>query len=171
MNLGKSQSKRFQSAFHRGNGCYFEYPSRRNDGSYSFSPLFIAAMVATLNILAVVMTAHILSVRFSSRQWLLLGMCKGELLYFNDFQSAFHRGNGCYISTLRLLGDRWTPFSPLFIAAMVATRDVQRRVVILQRLSVRFSSRQWLLHIHPSFAWRSLDAFQSAFHRGNGCYP
>ena len=61
-----------------------------------------------------------------------------------DFQSAFHRGNGCYRIQM---GSRYTP-----------------------TLSVRFSSRQWLLPFLAVFVPLAPALFQSAFHRGNGCY-
>ena len=77
--------------------------------TYSFSPLFIAAMVATVG-------AH------------------NQTFPKVTFQSAFHRGNGCY-------SHMGGAFSPLFIAAMVATSHMPVNGV-----------------------------FQSAFHRGNGCY-
>ena len=40
----------------------------------------------------------------------------------SGFQSAFHRGNGCYINESKQIESRlFNSFSPLFIAAMVAT--------------------------------------------------
>ena len=76
------------------NGCY----------EITFSPLFIGAMVATLNLdafspLFMQMDSSDLSVPFSSGQWLLLGTDYiGS--HHGDFQSPFHRGNGCYICVL-----------------------------------------------------------------------
>ena len=37
----------FQSAFHRGNGCYYKFRCMTDSTMAAFSPLFIAAMVAT----------------------------------------------------------------------------------------------------------------------------
>ena len=71
----------------------------RNDylaDMYTFSPLFIGAMVATRRAL----------------------LADGQRPVF---QSPFHRGNGCYsILKFDVLTSR-EPFSPLFIGAMVAT--------------------------------------------------
>ena len=202
-----------------GNGCYWyraQYPI-----TYSFSPLFIAAMVATLITPALFICRISLSVPFSSGQWLLANrdescslICHLWELYLsvrfssgqwllrylsvrtssslsvpfssgqsqkgygvfsdgdraNNFQSAFHRGNGCYQSFMQ--HQTLETFSPLFIGAMVATNNAY--------LSVRFSSRQWLL-LHAFIVvsgqthgfilhFATGHNFQSAFHRGNGCY-
>ena len=89
---------------------------------------------------------------------------------------------------------KWT-FSPLFIAAMVATKP-HRRFTFSNNPLVRFSSRQWLLlrtcRIAPSIlvllsvrfssghgllqiaredARFDQSFFQSPFHRGMDCYP
>ena len=85
--------------------------------------------------------------RFSSRQWLLPVSGFSQRVYPAIFQSAFHRGNGCYTIigwvyhkcklwlSVRFSSRQWllrklvgavilsrrATFSPLFIAAMVAT--------------------------------------------------
>ena len=93
--LDSSASLFFQSPFHRGNGCYlnissayarrletFQSPFHRGNGCYasisttsvpstSFSPLFIGAMVATVEIHNRQSSNNLLSVPFSSGQWLL----------------------------------------------------------------------------------------------------
>ena len=127
--MKKALESHFQSAFHRGNGCYgHDIVRARLPCQYVW-----------------------LSVRFSSRQWLL----------------HFYSQRPC---PARL----YVAFSPLFIAAMVATHACGAGVsMILRSLSVRFSSRQWLLPLKPapnSVEERYRLIFQSAFHRGNGCY-
>ena len=62
----------------------------------------------------------ILSVRFSSRQWLLHDT-EIKMSVSSIFQSAFHRGNGCYAIGSAVVEFYDFTFSPLFIAAMVAT--------------------------------------------------
>ena len=42
----------FQSAFHRGNGCYAQYACLGHTHFVPFSPLFIAAMVDLIAVLA-----------------------------------------------------------------------------------------------------------------------
>ena len=63
-----------------------------------------------------------------------------------SFQSPFHRGNGCNVSTLSVSGFSEIPFSPLFIGAMVVTRDAYGGTTAesIEALSVPFSSGQWL---------------------------
>ena len=133
----------------------------------TFSPLFIAALTATF--LDTGKRHNLsLSVRFSSRHSLLL--CNWSF-------------------TCKQL----IAFSPLFIAALTATfLDTGKRHNL--SLSVRFSSRHSLLLCNWSFTCKQLiafsplfiaaltatlsagrcglhgRAFQSAFHRGSGCY-
>ena len=57
----------------------------------AFSPLFIAAMVATQLDSAI------------------------DDIGKSGFQSPFHRGNGCYLVCNEYLKQQFTPFSPLFI--------------------------------------------------------
>ena len=86
----------FQSPFRRGNGCYSRLRVIQHVLESPFSPLFVGAMVATLVGDGGTVAAAVLSVPFSSGQWLLL------------FQNiATHIDN--------------FSFSPLFIGAMVAT--------------------------------------------------
>ena len=165
----KTYFERFQSPFHRGNGCYLTKARITTKSTKTFSPLFIGAMVATwkghpdsLDNVHFQSPFHRgngcyylikqyermfaqLSVRFSSRQWLLL------LSYISGHrvrQLSVRFSSAAMVATRK----RGTPsghvtflFSPLFIAAMVATLKVQGCAPI-------------------SFC------FQSAFHRGNGCY-
>ena len=160
----------FQSAFHRGNGCYnmqwrdwlchfstfsplfiAAMVATCGRGSVAgslptFSPLFIAAMVATLNWMQRAVCHLVLSVRFSSRQWLLL--CNGAVVI-----SKTH------------------PFSPLFIAAMVATLYGRRfdRSAQTGFQSAFHRGNGCYFSAVPS-GTKISPAFQSAFHRGNGCY-
>ena len=92
------RNRGFQSPFHRGNGCYFRVQREAGAGKLSvpfssgqwllhpllpgpqpsrcaFSPLFIGAMVATE------------TSTFSA-------------ISLSVFQSPFHRGNGCYSTSL-----------------------------------------------------------------------
>ena len=62
-----------------------------------------------------------------------------------DFQSAFHRGNGCYSWVVAQKPRFGVAFSPLFIGAMVATPLWWTRSSLCDPLSVPFSSGQWLL--------------------------
>ena len=109
-----------------------EQMAEARKGVFSFSPLFIAAMVATepaetaltpktafspLFIAAMVATANALG-------------CGTRIRYF---QSAFHRGNGCYYFPYEKIEAAMDTFSPLFIAAMVATQ--WRRREYRKRLS------------------------------------
>ena len=102
-------------------------------------------MVATLFRRRAVCLWWNLSVRFSSRQWLL-----PYVKYILRLCSA--------------------SFSPLFIAAMVATHFFNFIERSVNLLSVRFSSRQWLLLHEANLCRERTASFQSAFHRGNGCY-
>ena len=91
-----SMSIRFQSAFHRGNGCY---------------PDHTLIKPGLLN----------LSVRFSSRQWLLLmspfWSDNPHLAFSPLFIAAMVATQELLVESIK---HKW-PFSPLFIAAMVAT--------------------------------------------------
>ena len=95
-----------------------------------------------------------LSVRFSSRQWLLPRCGEGDAGFSGGFQSPFHRGNGCYYISISALPSLLTSFSPLFIGAMVATGGaaVGAQITLTCLLS------------------HSLSVRLIAFHRGNGCY-
>ena len=235
---------RFQSPFHRGNGCYITR-RRMNDhvdearlsvpfssgqwllqdghaaydcSGIPFSPLFIGAMAATLRLYRTIQNSSKLSVPFSSGQWLLQQMAAAgtlgtltfsplfigamaataisvSILMLKFFQSPFHRGNGCYQKHRKKHGDSLCSFSPLFIGAMAATGAtndealliiklsvpfssgqwllrmlIERRITIHGPLSVPFSSGQWLLLLLPKKLRYSMRCFQSPFHRGNGCY-
>ena len=154
----------FQSAFHRRQWTATPGIEDRRvpRPTISFSPLFIAAATKS----GCYDRAQ-LSVRFSSRQWLLhRSVLVATKLDIDNFQSAFHRGNGCYQA------------------------QAIESIALARKLSVRFSSRQWLLlcagrcgrslRLSPSSGHGLLRyssppvlrgyAFQSAFHRGNGCY-
>ena len=58
----------------------------------------------------------------------------------------------------------------LFIGAMVATPRAVEATVGVPRLSVPFSSGQWLLLNAQGVRVNAEMPFQSPFHRGNGCY-
>ena len=141
----RGEAYSFQSPFHRGNGCYATTRRITRGKTPSFSPLFIGAMVATginggavsiqdtfspLFIGAMVATptpragfgsSGILSVPFSSGQWLLQTIYGGDTAVDAHFQSPFHRGNGCYVELQTYVYTQRASFSPLFIGAMVAT--------------------------------------------------
>ena len=134
----------FQSPFRRGNGCY----ERVRTGSKN---------------------CNLLSVPFSSGQWLLHGISRsfvpivllfqspfrrGNGCYSTNiqkqshvltFQSPFRRGNGCYLRPPDLLSSGFGAFSPLFVGAMVATTSPGTCQLSITILSVPFSSGQWLL--------------------------
>ena len=200
----------FQSAFHRGNGCYnlpqphlvidlhlsVRFSSRqwlllivpnldrRPDRSFSplfiaamvatnaetntpaarksFSPLFIAAMVATNDFIETLVTIKALSVRFSSRQWLLLDVPYVDTLVLDAFSPLFIAAMVATNAETNTPAARKS-FSPLFIAAMVATNDFIETLVTIKALSVRFSSRQWLLLDVPYVDTLVLDAFSPLF--------
>ena len=86
----------FQSPFRRGNGCYRLYLRSHRLNFRSFSPLFVGAMVATEPKKYFNKRAELLSVPFSSGQWLLRQKWVIEEIAIVFFQSPFRRGNGCY---------------------------------------------------------------------------
>ena len=112
----------FQSAFHRGSGCYSE--------------MFL----------------------------------KWALICLRFFQSAFHRGSGCYYRITLQDSEAFAAFSPLFIAAVVVTRDYSADgCVIDTSFSPLFIAA--VVVTHRTGAHRDKrHTFQSAFHRGSGCY-
>ena len=118
----------------------------------SFSPLFIAAMVATQRNCRLSCRQTKLSVRFSSRQWLLLLRERFRILKCYPFSPLFIAA--MVATSFALLKSALVPitFSPLFIAAMVATTHQVNNYRNFYGLSVRFSSRQWLLPAHASLA-------------------
>ena len=88
-----------------------------------------------------------------------------------DFQSAFHRGNGCYSDDCTMKTALESHFQSAFHrgnGCYPLPQPVSRHRL---ELSVRFSSRQWLLRGHNFRGTSTGEFFQSAFHRGNGCYP
>ena len=146
----RSENFYFQSAFHRGNGCYyisvsndirtnmnFQSPFHRGNGCYSGDTDTSCHLID-------------LSVPFSSGQWLLRNLFSFFIGAMVAFSPAFRRGNGCYSRTgqwlLLYYSQHWHPFSPLFIGAMVATSAIPAGLALADIF------------------------FQSAFHRGNGCY-
>ena len=144
-------------------------------------------------IVEVVAVATQLSVRFSSRQWLLRSVKLYGTPTVNVFQSAFHRGNGCYRSETPSHTHQYN-FQSAFHRGNGCYQAYLDLGLVKKPLSVRFSSRQWLLpHVgrisrqpHRPFSPLFIAAmvatlpesgdpefishFQSAFHRGNGCY-
>ena len=87
----------------------------------------------------------ILSVPFSSGQWLLLNYIPDQLIMELNFQSPFRRGNGCYygVSLSEIYIRRLSvPFSSGQWLLLVTNQSVKVRVLFL---SVPFSSGQWLL--------------------------
>ena len=113
--------------------------------SYTFSPLFIGAMVATPTLRTFADSILCFQSPFHRGNG-CYNAPEDEMWGLHTFQSAFHRGNGCYQfdGTIGDSIDIMT-FSPLFIAAMVAT-------------------------IPKTADPSTIPNFQSAFHRGNGCY-
>ena len=90
--------KFFQSAFHRGNGCYTTliFPSIQT--VMTFSPLFIAAMVATVynedgSLVYRAFSPLFIAAMVATKR--VYGRRKRGI----GFQSAFHRGNGCYFES------------------------------------------------------------------------
>ena len=156
----------FQSAFHRGSGCYtgwllnittpgdFQSAFHRGSGCYKVVPWGLADDQFFQS------AFHRGSGCYKVVPW---GLADDQF-----FQSAFHRGSGCYRNSNRNRRIEYETFSPLFIAAVVVTQQPMRHVVI-SNLSVRFSSRQWLLRVKDGVVYLSVT-FQSAFHRGSGCY-
>ena len=109
-----------------------------------FSPLFIAAMVATDYSLPVSVIDAPFSPLFIAAM-VATGTDGADGAVGSTFQSAFHRGNGLLQHLNWLLPQLRELSGPLFIAAMVATRLARFRQAEQPDLSVRFSSRQWLL--------------------------
>ena len=108
----------FQSAFHRGNGCYYSAPTAGRQVR-TFSPLFVGAMVATYD-------------NTTLKLWL------------DTFQSPFRRGNGCYnraITHWRACGILSVPFS----SGQWLLPQIIGWTFAHYALSVPFSSGQWLL--------------------------
>ena len=97
----------FQSPFHRGNGCNISDAEYRIHCFTTFSPLFIGETVVTRN-------KSLSSLEFpnlSSFSPLFIGetvvtACTGKrdslVTAIVDFQSPFHRGNGCNVAKLAL---------------------------------------------------------------------
>ena len=112
----------FQSAFHRGNGCYgspqikrvvlddFQSAFHRGNGCYR------------------VINSGIISSMY--------------------FQSAFHRGNGCYLSSMVYCPNSNPFFQSAFHRGNGCYCGCASRSAKSRFLSVRFSSRQWLLLNH-----------------------
>ena len=85
-----------------------------------FSPLFIAAMVATQYLKQYRQALSFFQSAFHRGNGCYnQSKVKRELCFI--FQSAFHRGNGCYNIIILSAKSGIAAFSPLFIAAMVAT--------------------------------------------------
>ena len=86
----------FQSPFRRGNGCYTNKALRDTARSATFSPLFVGAMVATACLLRGYCHRSPFSPLFvgamvATYRWLCRYTSEED-----NFQSPFHRGNGCY---------------------------------------------------------------------------
>ena len=136
----------FQSPFHRGNGCNKARMLNPVALAITFSPLFIGVTVVTPS------HGGVTSVLF----------CNGRHAENQDFQSPFHRGNGCNRRVMPIdtsvkvfqspfhrgngcnsgfqnwQGRYSIAFSPLFIGVTVVTRD--RIDLSVYVLSVPFSS-------------------------------
>ena len=152
----------FQSPFHRGNGCYkvrrdFSLTCMRafsplfigamvatvpvSPGNfvrkYTFSPLFIGAMVATRRRWQIARIVKSFSPLFIGA---MVATCDNPVSFIQQpiFQSPFHRGNGCY------QGKEVAAFT--FV-----------------RLSVPFSSGQWLLLDPVNSLRKTRTAFSPLF--------
>ena len=134
----------FQSPFRRGNGCYFTFRPESLSSKLSFSPLFVGAMVATRDCAGVAGYPASFQSPFRRGNGCYLAFSP-EATSLVPFQSPFRRGNGCYNIEAPELPDIGLAFSPLFVGAMVATRDFAHDMI-------------------------SSIGFQSPFRRGNGCY-
>ena len=167
--LGEHFKKDFQSAFHRGNGCYDSSSEQLSQLLWPFSPLFIAAMVATGARFVGTPIVRLLSVRFSSRQWLLLHRDKGTRRHYRPFSPLFIAAMVATTTVPRIAG-QLLPFSPLFIAAMVATSLKTNFVCWLRCPFSPLFIAAMVATSRFSAQLRSNELFQSAFHRGNGCY-
>ena len=163
-----SANSSFQSPFHRGNGCYWFSAKNMGRRRCTFSPLFIGAMVATSRSFPYHMRIT------SSFSPLFIGaMVATECFVIReaaiDFQSPFHRGNGCYSIPMPEMNIRASSFSPLFIGAMVATV----KQILISRTWITFSPLfigAMVATINEGTTGTIDVRFQSPFHRGNGCY-
>ena len=116
-------------------------------GTELFSPLFIGAMVATYGSSAGVLLQRVLSVPFSSGQWLLHGR-EFEASRNRVLSVPFSSGQWLLLNCKKMLTLEYAiaSFSPLFIGAMVATTIIlSKNIYVGIALSVPFSSGQWLL--------------------------
>ena len=122
--------------------------------SIPFSPLFIAAMVATDTINDSVWT---IGDSIDTQYHFQSPFHRGNGCYNNhdgtigrfdldmhDFQSAFHRGNGCYWQQTNDFAQLSNSFQSAFHRGN-GCYQLQAAPVQAERLSVRFSSGQWLL--------------------------
>jgi len=183
---------KFQSPIHRVNGCNYAYcdvmaeriavsvpyssgqwlqptiPTLMPLVWVGFSPLFIGSMAAT-------------------------GRRERPPDQTGSFQSPIHRVNGCNIPSTVFTKGNWTGFSPLFIGSMAATmapstdprpshmfqspihrvngcnQEICRRMGPHLRVSVPYSSGQWLQRRGCTGGMECHYAFQSPIHRVNGC--
>ena len=143
--LEKLTGSDFQSAFHRGNGCYTNGSITDKFQVVTFSPLFIAALTAT-----VVRSAYKVQSKY--------------------FQSAFHRGIECYRIcyarvVLILSPSPWDLLSPSLSTQLIAFhRGIECYRICYARVVLILSPSPWDL-LSPSLSTQLI-----AFHRGNGCY-
>jgi len=85
------------------------------------------------------------------------------------FQSPIHRVNGCNSALFVIVAVRTDCFSPLFIGSMAATSCNRRPLMIFLKVSVPYSSGQWLQPGASYSAQMQANGFQSPIHRVNGC--
>ena len=128
----------------------------------TFSPLFIAAMVATAHLLFYQQTFQVFQSAFHRGNGCYNNVPFVEYWKIGIFQSAFHRGNGCYQAQAlqKLLKD-------VFQSAFHRGNGCYNVNLTLhngiQLLSVRFSSRQWLLLVKNGEQELSQSAFSPLF--------
>ena len=84
----------FQSPFHRGNGCN-QHRLRQHRCVNAFSPLFIGAMVVTQNAVPCPSARRSFSPLFIGAMVVTQHHRDRHMRRHPDFQSPFHRGNGC----------------------------------------------------------------------------
>ncbi len=118
----------FQSAFHRGRGCYLLELYENEPIEESFSPLFIAVEVVTMKNPSISITTYgTFSPLFIAVE-VVTQVEKSSRLDLRIFQSAFHRGRGCYSRCpVACQYASVVSFSPLFIAVEVVTFVLNRR--------------------------------------------
>ncbi len=177
----------FQSPIHRGRGCIILPPVGLQISSFSFSPLFIGAVVASDCPPKWPYAPSVLSVPYSSGPWLHRPPCwkasrmialsvpysSGPWLHLKGpqrrggarkrFQSPIHRGRGCIRASLWQDQNHPDAFSPLFIGAVVASQCGPVPAAFPAALSVPYSSGPWLHRRRLAAIEHALETFSPLF--------